>query len=277
MGPSGALPRPALDPWLQPGTRGHSRLGVVARPPSYGIALLPLCRPALPHGRRDRPWVIILWEAEGNNGCVSVPVLPGEGCCRQVSSLTLRTGSGLVSVQPREGDAQRHLAQSSHSPWFCPPALSSHHRFVVPGAFAILFPSPVWFGIKSFFTLPRCANSGAPAAFQCLIPPPWGTACMLGGTWYYTVTPISYLPPNPFPWTHVPLFHMLLSPPPTQPRSGGTLIKASVRAALHKSHCTHAGLPCSLSLPTTRVRSKAAALVLWVPAGFGQGCCSTRY
>lgn len=71
MGPSGVLPRPAFDPRLQPGTRGHSRLGVVVRPPSHGIALLPLCRPALLHGHRDRSWVIILWKAEGNNGYVS--------------------------------------------------------------------------------------------------------------------------------------------------------------------------------------------------------------
>lgn len=145
----------------------------------------------------------------------------------------LRRGSGLVSAQPCEGDAQGHFAHHSHSPW---------SRFVLqlpPPITTLLCPEP----LLSSFTSPHGLGSnflsasldmltqGAPAAFCHLIPPRRDTACVLGVHGATQSLPPCILLQALFPGLMFPYSTCsfpLLSP---QPCSGGTLIKASVRAA----------------------------------------------
>lgn len=96
--------------------------------------------------------------------------------------LTLRRGSGLVSAQPCEGDAQGHLAHRSHSPW------SRFFLQLPPPITALLCPEPLLSdfpsqcGLGSNLPSPSLdmLTQGAPAAFHHPILPRRGTACLLG-------------------------------------------------------------------------------------------------
>lgn len=194
-------------------------------------------------------------------------MLPGEVMLQE--DLVADAPEGLrVSAQLCEGDVQGHRSHHSHSPrshliLHLPPPITALQS---PEPLLSCFPSLHGVGSNlpslSLSALPRGSLS-SPACVQGVPGAP------------------SHLPP------HVPLqalflglllrcsaFSFPLLPP--QPRSGGTGIKALVRATTG-AVASRARMPQSHSQPMTRGRGEAVTRHPWLPAGFWQDCRSPRY